>query len=84
MSSQLGDAFGDASGGFRKRGLFVGPQWHPHVTVASVRKEDWPAVERDLWPTPPAGACTFPVLHEYDLIDNKPVEVGEIHLAAAA
>jgi 2'-5' RNA ligase len=63
---------------------FVGPQWHPHVTVASVRKEDWPAVERDLWPTPPAGACTFPVLHEYDLIDNKPVEVGEIHLAAAA
>jgi len=63
---------------------FVGPQWHPHVTVASVRKDDWSKVEQDLWPTPPTGACSFPVLHEYDLIDNKPVEVGEIHLAAAA
>jgi hypothetical protein len=54
------------------------------VTVASIRPSDWPAVERDVVPSPHVGSCSFPVLHEYDLIDGKPVEVGEIHLAAAA
>ncbi|HEY2784267.1 MAG TPA: 2'-5' RNA ligase family protein [Fimbriiglobus sp.] len=63
---------------------FFGAGWHPHVTVASIRSTDWPAVERDILPHSHAGPCSFPVLHEYDLIDGKPVEVGEIHLAAAA
>src|SRR5262245_61029621 len=63
---------------------FVGSAWHPHVTVASIRPADWSAVERDVLPSLPSAACSFPVLHEYDLIDGKPVEVGEIHLAAAA
>lgn len=63
---------------------FIGPGWHPHVTVASIKPADWPAVERDVLPHPHSGPCSFPVLHEYDLIDGKPVEVGEIHLAPAA
>jgi 2'-5' RNA ligase len=72
-------------GNIRRIGFpFVGTGWHPHVTIASIRPADWPAVERDIVPTPPTGVCRFPVLHEYDLIDGKPVEIGEIHLAAAA
>ena len=51
----------------------VGPIWHPHVTVASVRPEDWEAVWSDLAGTPPEAIVRFPWLSIYGMRGDEPV-----------
>jgi ribonuclease H / adenosylcobalamin/alpha-ribazole phosphatase len=51
---------------------YVGDGWHPHLTVASIRPDDWPAVERELLATQPTGAVHCPQLQVFQLIDDEP------------
>jgi 2'-5' RNA ligase len=53
---------------------FVGAAWHPHVTVASVRPEDWQKVWSELADTPPEAVVRFPTLAVYRL-EEEPVLV---------
>lgn len=38
---------------------FVGEIWHAHVTIASIRREDWPLVQPMLQEPPPATPVAF-------------------------
>lgn len=51
---------------------FVGSVWRPHVTVASVRPEDWRAVWSDLAGSPPEEAVRFPQLSLFALKEGRP------------
>ena len=51
---------------------FVGPIWRPHVTVASIRPEDWDAVWSDLAGTPPDAFVRFPHLSIYGMRGDEP------------
>jgi 2'-5' RNA ligase len=57
---------------------FVGDGWEPHLTVASIRPENWPAVWADLGPRPPVGEFTFRAVRHYDLLDGAPAAAGEV------
>ena len=59
---------------------FVGPIWHPHVTVASVRPEDWEKVWSELAGTPPDAVVRFPALAIYGLKGAEPVLVERFAL----
>jgi hypothetical protein len=52
---------------------FVGPIWHPHVSIAAIRPADWDAVWPELEKTPPVGAVRFPKLCLYALEEGRPV-----------
>jgi 2'-5' RNA ligase len=57
----------------RRHGFpFVGDGWHPHFTVASVRREDWPGLFAELRDRPPVGRFSCPRLKLYRLVDNRP------------
>ena len=59
---------------------FVGPIWHPHVTVASVRPEDWETVWSELAGTPPDAVVQFPFLAIYGLKGEQPVLIERFAL----
>jgi 2'-5' RNA ligase len=59
---------------------FVGLIWHPHVTVASVRPEDWLAVWSELAGTPPDAVVRFPFLAIYGLKADQPVLIERLSL----
>jgi 2'-5' RNA ligase len=61
---------------------FVGPIWHPHVTVASIRPEHWEAVWAGLAGTPPRAMVRFPYLSIYGLRDGEPFLVERFSLEA--
>ncbi|HUT93627.1 MAG TPA: 2'-5' RNA ligase family protein [Thermoguttaceae bacterium] len=59
---------------------FVGPIWHPHVTVASVRPEDWDAVWLDLAGTPPEAIVRFSHLSIYGIRGDEPILIERFAL----
>jgi 2'-5' RNA ligase len=63
---------------------FVGPAWHPHVTVASIRREHWGAVWPAMAQTPPQGMVRFPYFSIYGLRDGEPFLVERFGLEAIA
>lgn len=62
---------------------FVGPIWHPHVTVASIRPDDWDAVWSDLAATPPGGPVRFPFLSIFGVRGDEPVLIERFALEGA-
>jgi len=60
---------------------FVGPAWHPHVTIASVRREDWHRVWPDLAADPPVATVCFHHLAVYRVADTRPVLVERFAFA---
>ena len=63
---------------------FVGAVWHPHVTVASVRPEDWETVWPRLAGMPPDAVVRFPHLCVYGLDGTRPVRLGRFSLEERA
>lgn len=59
---------------------FVGPGWRPHVTIASIRPDDWPRVEPLLAERPPGMTVRFGHLSTYLLDDAYPVLVERFAL----
>lgn len=62
---------------------FVGPIWHPHVTVASIRPDDWDAVWSDLGATPPQAIVRFPFLSIFGMRGDEPVLVERFAMEGA-
>ena len=62
---------------------YVGPIWHPHVTIASIEHAAWAPVWAALGNTPPSGPAQFPVLKWYRLTDEHPEEMLACALEAA-
>lgn len=56
---------------------FTGDGWHPHLTIASIRREDWPTVAGELLAEQPQihGTCSQATL--YSLQDSHPVIVNQ-------
>ena len=52
---------------------FVGPIWHPHVSIASIQRKDWAAVWPAFAAVSPAGPFRLPWMTLYRLEGNKPV-----------
>ncbi len=52
---------------------FVGPVWHPHVTVASIRPEAWEAVWPKLAGAPPDAVARFPTCRSSAWRAKRPV-----------
>lgn len=52
---------------------FIGGDWQPHWTIASIRSADWPRVWQDLERDPPRGRFSWSRLRLYELIDEKPM-----------
>lgn len=61
---------------------YVGAGWKPHLTVASIRAEDWASVAEKLLRESPAGTVSCPRLQVYRLVDEHPELVESIALAA--
>lgn len=59
---------------------FVGPIWHAHVTIASIRPENWPAVHSVLEGSPPSAPVCFTHLGVYVLNKEHPVPVERYKL----
>jgi len=62
---------------------FVGAIWHPHVTVASVRPEDWDAAWGELAGTPPEAVVRFPFLSVYGSQEDEPCLIERFGLEDA-
>lgn len=62
---------------------FVGAIWHPHITVASVRPEDWDAAWSELAGTPPDAVVRFPFLSVCRLDSEEPCLVERFALEEA-
>jgi broad specificity phosphatase PhoE/2'-5' RNA ligase len=62
---------------------YVGEGWHPHLTIASIRPEDWPAATRELLRRRPHHAVEFSHLVVYELVDGRPCELARHPLATA-
>jgi len=62
---------------------FVGPIWHPHVTVASIRPDDWDAVWSELAATPPDALVRFPFLSIFGMREDEPVLIERFALEGA-
>ena len=54
---------------------FVGPIWHPHVSIASIQRKAWAAVWRAFAGISPAGPFQLPWMTLYRLEEEKPVLV---------
>lgn len=52
---------------------FVGPIWHPHVSIASIQRKAWAAVWPDFAGIQPAGPFQLPWMTLYRLEAEKPV-----------
>ncbi len=61
---------------------YIGKGWHPHLTIASIRPEDWPVVEQELLIEKPTGTVFFPRLKVYQLIGGQPHLIESLDLAA--
>lgn len=55
---------------------YIGEQWHPHVTIASIRQSDWPTVEGELLADAPRLVARCPTLSVFRLDDGHPVSVS--------
>lgn len=49
---------------------FIGDDWHPHFTIASIAPDAWPHVESALLGDPPSGTSTCSSLTHYRVIDG--------------
>lgn len=59
---------------------FTGPQWHPHLTIASIRPADWDASYGVLCLDPPRITGAAHRLKLYELIDGKPKPLHSVGL----
>lgn len=55
---------------------FVGDGWEPHVTIASILPEHWPAVIGDFESRPPTGTFRYARLEVFELHGVEPVSRG--------
>jgi hypothetical protein len=55
---------------------FVGPIWHPHISIASILRTDWEVVRSAFATVNPAGPFRLPWLALYRLEQEQPVLVG--------
>jgi 2'-5' RNA ligase len=51
---------------------YSGREWHPHLTIASIKKSDWDLVYRSLKKSPPIRTGVAFSLKIYELVDGKP------------
>lgn len=65
---------------------YTGEAWHPHLTIASIRPQDWDAVYEVLRHDPPQFRGRAVGLKLYELIDGRPAAIGSepLHLQAKA
>jgi 2'-5' RNA ligase len=61
---------------------FVGQIWRAHVTIASIRTADWPALEPVLRESPPSVPVCFDALAVYRLQNDFPLRVEQHSLRA--
>jgi hypothetical protein len=54
---------------------FVGPIWHPHVSIASILRKDWEPVRAAFESIDPSGPFRLPWLTLYRLEKEHPVVV---------
>lgn len=52
---------------------FIGPDWQPHWTIASITPADWQKVWSELERQPPRGRFIWSRLRLYELIDERPI-----------
>lgn len=50
---------------------FMGSDWHPHFTIASIDPAAWETVGGALWNNPPAGVSVCSSLTHYRVIDGE-------------
>ncbi len=56
----------------RKFGFpFMGDDWHPHFTIASIDPTAWQTVRTALWDNPPSGVSVCSSLTHYRVIDGQ-------------
>ena len=63
---------------------FVGPIWHPHITIASIRPADWDAIWPALENDPPSGTVRFPKLCLYALEEGRPLLLERFDLESVS
>jgi hypothetical protein len=61
---------------------FLGPIWHPHVTVASIRPECWETVWSELAGRAPKASVEFPNLSIYGMRGGEPALIERFALEA--
>ena len=59
---------------------FLGADWHPHLTIASIEPRDWSVVEAKLLGEPPLGFARCARIVAYELIDGRPEELAAFAL----
>lgn len=59
---------------------YTGEHWHPHVTIASIAADDWPAIARELLTESPRLAAMVPTLTCYRIDDEQPAPFGSFAL----
>jgi hypothetical protein len=59
---------------------YTGAEWQPHLTVASIRPEDWEIIWVTLGATPPRGVFELRRLQEFELVENRPQARGCLEL----
>ncbi|PQO28865.1 2'-5' RNA ligase family protein [Blastopirellula marina] len=50
---------------------FIGDDWHPHFTIASIDPAAWPVVSESLLGNPPSGVSVCSSLTHYRVIDGE-------------
>jgi hypothetical protein len=55
---------------------YIGGIWQPHLTIASIRPDDWEAVWGALGAMPPRGEFRLPRVQEFELVENRPQARG--------
>jgi 2'-5' RNA ligase len=61
---------------------FTGKQWHPHLTIASIRPNDWPIVADRLLGDAPQTTGSFSSLTVYELDGLEPISLGSFPLCS--
>ncbi len=59
---------------------YVGPGWHPHLTIAAIRPELWPRIEAELLPEPPNCQASCSTLKVFWLVDGQPCVLASFPL----
>jgi hypothetical protein len=59
---------------------FIADDWHPHWTIASIRADAWPTVERELLVTAPSMQGVCPQAMLYRLQNEFPVGIASFPL----
>ncbi|RCS46441.1 hypothetical protein DTL42_15910 [Bremerella cremea] len=59
---------------------FIGDDWHPHFTIASLDPTAWPTVREALWNQPPSGVSVCSSLTHYRVIDGESHPISKFDL----